>query len=51
MGVPDATRDTDLGPPLFRQGLIFSIGLTLFPLLFVRLFVIRRTALELFFQA
>ncbi len=33
----------DLGPILFRQGLIFSVGLTLFPLLLSALFWVARS--------
>lgn len=33
----------DLGPLLFRQGLIFSVGLTLFPLLLAAFFWIARS--------
>ena len=33
----------DLGPLLFRQGLIFSVGLTLFPVLLMALLWIART--------
>jgi hypothetical protein len=35
----------DMGPLLFREGLIFSVGLTLFPLLVAVLFTIVRAVL------
>ena len=37
----------DLGPLLFRQGLIFSVGLTLFPLLLVCLLWVLRVIVTL----
>ena len=37
----------DLGPILFRQGLIFSVGLTLFPLLLVCLLWVLRVIVTL----
>jgi hypothetical protein len=37
----------DLGPILFRQGLIFSVGLTLFPLLLAGLVWVARTVVWL----
>jgi hypothetical protein len=36
-----------MGPWLFREGLIFSVGLTLFPLLLLLLFTVGRVALAL----
>ena len=38
----------DLGPLLFRQGLIFSVGLTLFPLLLASIFWVIRTVVTIF---
>jgi hypothetical protein len=35
-------RAPDIGPVLFRQGLIFSVGLTLFPLMVGTLFALAR---------
>jgi hypothetical protein len=37
----------DMGPMLFRQGLIFSVGLTLFPLALVILFQVLRVVFAL----
>lgn len=37
----------DVGPLLFREGLIFSVGLTLFPLLLVVLFAVGRALVGL----
>ena len=37
----------DLGPLLFRQGLIFSVGLTLFPLLLVSLLWVLRVIISI----
>ena len=38
----------DLGPLLFRQGLIFSVGLTLFPLLLASIFWVIRIVATIF---
>jgi hypothetical protein len=38
----------DLGPLLFRQGLIFSVGLTLFPLLIASLLWVARIVVGIF---
>jgi hypothetical protein len=38
----------DLGPLLFRQGLIFSVGLTLFPLLLASVFWVIRIVATIF---
>lgn len=38
----------DLGPLLFRQGLIFSVGLTLFPLLLASMFWVIRIVATIF---
>jgi hypothetical protein len=39
------SRAPDLGPLLFREGLIFSVGLTLFPLVLTLLFQMMRLVL------
>lgn len=41
-------RGPDLGPLLFRQGLIFSVGLTLFPLLLASMFWVLRIVATIF---
>jgi hypothetical protein len=40
-------RAPDLGPLLFRQGLIFSVGLTLFPLLLATLLWVLRVVVTI----
>ncbi|MGH7501126.1 MAG: hypothetical protein ACREL7_05140 [Longimicrobiales bacterium] len=40
-------RAPDMGPLLFREGLIFSVGLTLFPLLVAVIFTVVRVLLKL----
>lgn len=40
-------RAPDMGPLLFREGLIFSVGLTLFPLVLAILFTIARVLFAL----
>jgi hypothetical protein len=40
-------RAPDMGPLLYREGLIFSVGLTLFPLVLAVLFTIARMVLWL----